>query len=302
MKKTIRVQVPASSGNIGPGFDVLGMALSFGNELKVRVLNSRPGPPLIRVFGEGQRSLPRNNRNVIYKAATAVSRRLKRPLPRMEILCLNRIPLARGLGSSAAAVLSGILAANRLFGNKLSSSEILTIATQFEGHPDNVAPALLGGIQASAQVRGRIVTNPLPVPDLDVVVAIPGFELSTKKARAVLPRKISMKDAVSNLSCVSLLPKAFRGEFGLLKDLLNDRYHEPYRSKLIPGFHDVKRASLKAGALGMTLSGAGPTLLSFVKRSKVSKVASAMHRAFQKKGVQSHIMQLKIEPKGALVR
>lgn len=215
---------------------------------------------------------------------------------------MNRIPLARGLGSSSAAYLSALLAANRLLSNRYTRDEILNFATKLEGHPDNVAPALLGGVKASGVFSGRVVTASLPVPALKMVVAIPAFELSTKKARAVLPKKIFLRDAVQNLSSVALLSHAFSNDVGLLGYLLNDRMHEPYRAKLIPGFKSVKQSALRAGACGVTLSGAGPTLLAFAPRGKSARIARAMHSAFARAGVRCETKELDIDKRGAIVQ
>ncbi len=281
---------------------MLGLALNFRNELHVKVLNGGAVDPLFRIVGEGEGSLPVDRRNVLYKTIEQVFSKAKARVPKLEIVCVNRIPLARGLGSSSAAYLSALLAANRLLNDRFSVEEILNFATELEGHPDNVAPALLGGVRASGVYGGRVVTAALPLPRLKMVVAIPKFELSTKKARKVLPKKIPMTDAVSNLSAVALLSHAFTSAPKLLGNLLNDRWHEPYRAKLIPGFYNVKKAALAAGAFGVTLSGAGPTILSFVDGKSSGRVAKAMQAAFAKAGVDSKTMQLEIDKKGATVK
>lgn len=302
MKRSVRVSVPASSGNLGPGFDVLGLALSLRNELTVRVLGPEHRPPVIDVEGEGEDSLVTDSRNVIYQAVRLVFSKARAPLPWLELFCLNRIPLARGLGSSAAARLSGLLAGNALLGKRFSDQQILTWATELEGHPDNVAPALYGGIRASAHFNGYVVSSALPVPGVRLVAAVPEFHLSTKRARQVLPRAVPLQDAVFNLSAVGLLPHALGGNYGMLKDLLNDRLHEPYRARLIPGFYAVKKAAQKAGAYGTILSGAGPTILSFVPRAKVAGVSRAMTGAFRRAGIKSEAMVFTIDRKGAEVR
>ncbi len=294
--------MPASSGNIGPGFDVLGLALTLRNELHVRVLGKDAPKLRIRIVGEGEKTLPLDTRNAVYKTIAGVFRKAKKPLPNLELVCVNRIPLTRGLGSSSAAYLSGLLAANRLLGNKFDSNQVLSWATELEGHPDNVAPALLGGVRASAVLGKNVVTALLDSPKTSLVLAVPHFELSTKKARKVLPKKITMKDAISNLAAVSLLPHAFRKNKALLQDLLNDRWHEPYRAKLIPGFWNVKSAALKAGAHGVALSGAGPSMIAFTPASKVKRVSQAMQAAFRKAGVQSRILKLSVDKRGAVVK
>ncbi|MCG3204124.1 MAG: Homoserine kinase [Elusimicrobia bacterium] len=302
MNRIVSVSVPASSGNIGPGFDVLGLALDYRNELHVRLIDQKKGSPLVRVVGEGENSLPTDERNVIYQTMAWLFRKAKKNLPRLDVVCVNRIPLARGLGSSSAAYLSALLAANRLLGDVFKPQEILQFATELEGHPDNVVSAFLGGVQASGVYGTRVVSAALPIPKLKTVVAIPTFELSTKKARKILPKNISLKDAVWNLSAVALLPLAFGGQEDLLAEILNDRWHEPYRAKLIPGFFQVKKAALSAGAKGVILSGAGPTMLSFVKPKDSRRVAQAMKWAFLRAGVTCKTMQLEIDKRGARVQ
>ena len=287
---------------MGPGFDVLGLALQLRNELHVRVLDKKSGPPLIRIVGEGEKSLPSDERNGIYKTMKGLFARANKKMPKVDLVCVNRIPLARGLGSSSAAYLSGLLAANRLLGDRYSKKDILNFATRLEGHPDNVAPALLGGVRASGVYDAEVATAALPTPKLKLVVAVPAFELSTKKARRVVPKSISMKDAIANLSAVALMTAALSGDDALLGRVLNDRWHEPYRSKLIPGFYQVKRAALKSGAVGVILSGAGPTMLAFARAGHAKSVAKAMTNAFLKAGVESKTMTLEIDRKGAVVK
>jgi homoserine kinase len=238
---------------------------------------------------------------VIFRTIAHVFRKAGRHLPPIALRCVNRIPLARGLGSSSAAYLAGLLAGNHLVGNRFSDETILDMATELEGHPDNVAPALYGGARASGVIDGRVVSFALPLPEATCVVAIPDFQLSTKKARAVLPARVPLQDAVFNLAAVSLMPFAFK-QPTLLAGLLNDRVHEPYRAKLVPGFFSVKKAALKAGALGVTLSGAGPTMLGFCPKRKAASIGAAMQAAFKRAGVKSQVLKLAINKRGAVVR
>jgi homoserine kinase len=254
------------------------------------------------VKGEGADSLPTDSRNIIFKTIGTVFKKAKRNVPTLELQCLNRIPLERGLGSSSSAFLLGLLAANRLLKNRFSAEQILDWATELEGHPDNVAPALLGGVRASGVFGGRVVSAALPFPKARMVVAVPDFTLSTKKARAVLPKSVPLKDAVQNLSAVALLPWAFSSSPSMLGWLLNDGLHEPYRAPLIPGFYGVKKAALAAGAHGVILSGAGPTMLSFVRPGKAAAVSAAMKQAFKRAGVKAEAREVEIDKRGAIVR
>lgn len=295
-RKHVRVTVPASSGNIGPGFDVLGLALSLRNELSVRVLAPQE-KNRFQIIGEGEKSLPRDKNNLVYKAFAFPFKKLKRPIPPIEMVCKNRIPLARGLGSSAAAVLSGLLAANKILRNRFSKEEVLTMANSFEGHPDNVAPALYGGVRASGIFDGQVVSFAWPVPKCRMVVGIPNYELSTQKARNVLPKNVPLKSAVFNLAAVAVLRSIFENNLSHLRAVLDDRLHEPYRAKLVRGFYATKKAVLNAGAYGFSLSGAGPTVLSFCRPSKVRRVERVL-----KAKMRCRTLNLSVDRKGATVR
>jgi homoserine kinase len=302
MKRPFTVKVPASSGNLGAGFDVLGLSLKLHSELRVQILSPKPGKPMIRVHGEGETSVPRDGRNLLYQCIAFVFKKAKRPVPRLELFCLNRIPLARGLGSSSAAIVAGLVAGNHLLGDKFSKQQLVAWATELEGHADNVASAFLGGIQGNLVVGKTVISRSWPVPNLKCVVAVPAFELSTKKARAVLPKAVPLQDAVANIAAVAMLGRALGGEFDLLKGALTDRLHEPYRAKLIPGFYAVKAAAEKAGAYGTALSGAGPSIIALVKPAAAARVGKAMVAAFRGKGVRSKALVLEIDKKGVQVR
>ena len=286
---------------MGVGFDVLGLALSLRNELTVRVIG-RSGRPVIRLRGEGVDALPADERNVVFATVRWLFRKAGRRLPQLELTCVNRIPLARGLGSSSTAYVAGLLAANRLLGDRYSREDILEFATGLEGHPDNVAPALFGGMRLSGVFGDRVVSVGGVAPRCRLIAAVPAFQLSTARARAALPAEVPLEDAVHNLASVALLPHAFLKDESLLHDLLDDRLHEPYRARLVPGFYAVRKAAGKAGAYAMTLSGAGPTLLAFAPPSKAVRVAAAMRAAFKRRGVESRTMDLKVDTQGAIVR
>lgn len=267
------VTVPATSANLGPGFDTLGIALSLYN--KVRFI---PGQEGLSFTGPGTETLPLDESNLLWKAFEAVFKSVDKPVPRVRIESECAIPLERGLGSSAAAVVAGLLGANALLGELLSRDELLELAVSFEGHPDNVAPALFGGLMVAMRQGGAHAAYPIPVPkEPGLVVAVPRFRLATKKARSVLPRTIPISDVVYNLSRVTLLTYALvGGRLELLANALGDRLHEPYREPLVPGMAMVKQAAIAAGAWGVVLSGAGPTLVAFGPPELASKIAEAM--------------------------
>ena len=214
----------------------------------------------------------------------------------------NHIPLSRGLGSSAAAIVAGLKAANALIGNRFSRRELLQMATSIEGHPDNVAPAIFGGFTISVVTRGRVECFSLmPRMPLKLVVAVPEFPLSTRLARSVLPEQVNMKDAVYNVSRAALLVAALtKGQPRFLRNAFADALHQPYREKLIPGMKDVFRAARRSGALGASLSGAGPCLIAYTLEDEEA-VGQAMVEAFAKHEVEARALQLSLDAHGARV-
>ena len=301
----VRARVPASTGNMGPGFDAVGMALSMYNE--VRFIGRTAGPSLaIVVRGEGAGNIPLDRRNLVFQAVRRVYKKARRPLPpSVELRLFNRVPLARGLGSSSTAIVGGLVAANAALGDPLSREELLSMAAGMEGHPDNVAPCLFGGLAVSATgADGRV--HSVACRDrglfrgMRMAAAVPDFELHTCDARAVLPRTVSREDAVFNVGRTALLLVALKEKrYDLLSTALEDRLHQPYRKKLIPGFDAVVAAAQKAGAYGAFLSGAGPTILALSPSSKAVAVGRAMQGAFARKDVSSRALVLDMDRAGA---
>ncbi len=297
----VSVTVPATTSNLGPGFDCLGLALDLRNELTLE-LRDESGPAVIEISGEGASTLPRDGENVILQAAKLV---LPKKVPgRLFFKAVNRIPLARGLGSSAAAVIAGLWAAAHLFGTlRKTEDELEALAVSLEGHPDNVAPCVHGGLTASYATDARPRSVRLTIhPSLSAAVCVPQFELATKKARAVLPKTVPLADAVFNSSRAILLARALEtGRAQHLAEFMNDRLHQPYRSKLVPGLHEAMAAAIKAGAAGAALSGSGPTVFAFVTGNLGPVVGRAMTRAFRAKGVPSMWQSLEIDHQGVRV-
>ncbi|MBC7325126.1 MAG: homoserine kinase, partial [Moorella sp. (in: Bacteria)] len=238
--------------------------------------------------------------NIVYRAAMRVFKHTESVPQGLKIKLLNQIPMARGLGSSAAAIVGGLIAANILAGNKLSQKELLALATAMEGHPDNVAPALLGGIVVSVAVDGEIKYVKIPPPrGLKAVLAVPDFSVLTKTARDVLPQLVSLQDTVFNLGRLALLITAFhQGDLSLLPTAMEDRIHQPYRASLVPGMKKVLAAARLAGARGVCLSGAGPSLLAFAD-GNFELIARVMRDTFQQSGIRARTMVLNISPVGA---
>lgn len=296
----VTVTAPASTSNLGPGFDCLGLALGLRNELTLE-LHDASGSVMVEVEGAGADDLPRGEQNMLVVAARQV---LPPSLPgRLVFKARNRVPLARGLGSSAAAIVSGLWAGAHLLGTlRRSEDELEQMAVALEGHPDNIAPCVHGGLTASLTVDGRARAHRLGIhPSLSAVVCIPDYELSTKKARGVLPETVFLADAVFNTSRALLLTKTLEsGHVSRLPELMKDRLHQPYRAKLVPGLEDALTAAVEHGAAGAALSGSGPTVFAFVEGRNAS-VGEAMVRAFSKHGVASRWLSLAVDHQGVRV-
>jgi homoserine kinase len=293
----VRVRVPATSANLGPGFDALGLALALYNEVTIE-----PADDLtVAVEGEGRGRLDRGAKNVVARAVALAFETAGRPFPGARLRCVNRIPLSRGLGSSAAAWVGGLMAANVLMGEPLDRDALLTTAARAEGHPDNVAAAVLGGLTVSCADGPRITAVRLAVPsEIEWVVLLPETESSTREARAVLPDTLPRADAVFNVQRVSLLLAALAGGRGDLLDLaMQDRLHQPYRRRLFPWMDAVATAGRRAGALGCALSGAGPSMLAAVRRHEGPAVAHAMEEALRSAGISGRALALPVDAAGA---
>jgi homoserine kinase len=299
---SITVRVPATTANIGPGFDCLGAALTLYNEFTFAPAESLQ----INVTGAGAETIAIQSpsENLLYVAFAKLFEQINQPVMPVHITIQMNVPLARGLGSSATAIVGGLVGANELAGKPLSPDAIATLATEMEGHPDNVVPALFGGCRLSAAgidcdwEIAELVWQPQIVP----VVAIPDFELSTSEARSVLPKEYSRADAVFNAAHVGLLLQGLAtGNGDWLKAALQDRIHQPYRQALIRGYEQVQAAAVAAGAYGMVISGAGPTLLALVDGSQAEAVREAMENAWRNEGVNAKGMVLGLDQAGAIV-
>ncbi len=298
--KIIHVRVPATTANLGPGFDALGLALDLWNEAKFLQTDDRK--IIITIAGEGKETLPTDERNAILSAALQLYALVGKTPDGLTIHCLNRIPPLSGMGSSSAAMLTGLLGANALLGEPFSRQEILTMATQNEGHPDNVVPAMLGGLVASVIADGQIVTRKLLVSPMAITVVMPDFYFPTQTARELLPEYILRQDAIFNLSRVVLVIKALEsGDLTLLGKVMDDALHQPYRLPLIPGAQEAIKAAKGAGARAVALSGAGPSLIAFSGQPAEAGIGAAMQQAFEQAGVRARVFPLNISQSGASV-
>jgi homoserine kinase len=241
---------------------------------------------------------------MVYAAYTRLFDIIAKPVPPVALTINMNVPLARGLGSSATAIVGGLVGANQIAGQPLSLADLADLATAIEGHPDNVVPALLGGCRLSATGLDRDweIANLIWQSQIVPVVAIPDFELSTQAARSVLPQEYSRSDAVFNAAHLGLLLQGLAtGNGDWLKAALQDKIHQPYRQSLIPGYDAVQAAAINAGAYGMVISGAGPTLLALVNESKAQAVANAMENAWINHGINAKALVLQLDQQGIMI-
>jgi homoserine kinase len=298
-----RVRVPATTANIGPGFDCLGAALTLYNQFQ---FFDRPSadPLQIQVTGAEADRVTIDESNLVYQAFAKLFQHLDRPLPPVQIEIEMGVPLARGLGSSATAIVGGLVGANLLSGSPLSQEQVMQLAIEMEGHPDNVVPALIGGCRLAASGVDRpweiceLAWHPRVIP----IVAIPDFELSTQAARGVLPATYSRADAIFNTAHLGLLLRGLEtGQSEWLQAALQDRIHQPYRETLIPGYSQVRSAALKAGAHGLVISGAGSTLLALSSPDTAGAVEGAIAAAWVQEGISVTVQSVAIDTQGAVV-
>lgn len=299
-KKSITVKVPATTANIGAGFDCLGAALTLYNEF---TFTESEKPTSINIIGDDSAKVNIDQNNLLYKSFLHYYEHIKEPPPRVEIDIKIGVPLARGLGSSATAIVGGLLGANYFSSLGVSFNTIIDLAIAMEGHPDNVVPALKGNCVLSVTNGNSWEFASINWHDNIVpIVAIPDFELSTEKARSVLPKQLSYSDAVFNMSHLGLLIKGLEsGNVQWLRCALNDRLHQPYRKSLIKGFETVEEAIKPVGGYGLVISGAGPTLLTLSDFARAERVAEVMKQAWLSEGINAQVCCLNLDLKGATV-
>ncbi|MGH2536928.1 MAG: homoserine kinase [Candidatus Promineifilaceae bacterium] len=294
------VRVPASSANLGPGFDCLALALDLHNQFSLALTE---GGLHISVQGEGSGRLPANASNLVALAAERLFAHLGRRPAGLDIAIVNQVPVGGGLGSSATAVLGGLMGANALLGGPLSSAELLALAVELEGHPDNVAAALHGGLTLAVLEAAGPLVESIPVPAMRVAVVVPDFELPTAGSRAALPAEAPVADAVFNLGRLGLLLRAFQaGDYALLAAGMQDRLHQPRRVLLVPGLEAALAAGRQAGAAATAISGAGPAAIAFGPNERLPAAAEAMAAAFEAAGVGCRHWLLRVAHQGAKLR
>jgi len=295
----LKIKIPCSTSNLGPGFDTLGLALNRYLYIAVDAAES----VTITVEGNGKEHIATDESNLVICGMKAVAKKLGKELPAFHLHLKNEIPAYGGLGGSGAAIAGGIFLANELLKGNLSCDEMLNIAVEIEGHPDNVSAALFGGLtincynsDGNVHCRSVKITKPL-----FVVTCSPHFQVHTKQARKLLPDHILLKDAVTNIeNTASLVAALMSGDFDALRYTTADRLHEQYRSTLIPGYNDVKKAALNAGALSFNISGAGPTVFAFAVKNE-EEIGNAMKSAFLQHGQQSSVEVMSVDNDGMKV-
>ena len=296
------VDVPATTANIGPGFDCLGAALDLNNRFELRVVEGGVDRFDLLIEGAEGAHLRGGPDNLIYRSAQRVWREVGADPVGLEARVRLAVPPARGLGSSAAAIVAGLIGANALIGEPLCREKLLELAIAIEGHPDNVVPSLLGGLCLTAKTavpNWRVMRSDWH-PSVQAVVAIPGIRLSTSEARRAMPRSIPIADAVTNLGSLTLLLRGLgTGDGELIAAGMHDRIHEPYRWGLIQGGREVRQAAMEAGAWGCVISGAGPSLLALASEAVAHQVGMAMESAWEAAGVSSRHAVLGLQQTGS---
>ena len=297
------IQIPASTTNLGAGFDTLGLALKLF--LRVEIQESAQTRTEILLDGEGAQELPASEENLIVQVMRRIFEEEGEALPSVRMRIFNQIPLARGLGSSAAAIVAGIGCFEAITGRELEPNKFFRYALEFENHPDNLAAARYGGFTISAMGERDQITffRSTIAPHFQILLVVPDFQLQTQRARAVIPRSVSLRDATFNIQRSSLTVAALlRNEFHLLREGLCDKIHQRYRSPLIPGLEEIlclQEAGIH-GLLGICLSGAGPSILAFVE-SDLSEIWQRIEAIFKKNQIRSQPYTLEIDNQGRTI-
>jgi homoserine kinase len=295
--RSITLRVPASTSNLGSGFDTLGLAIDLPLTVKFEIgIAGRH----IRAQGEGAALLEQEQDNLLLQAFDRACREIGRESPPLRIEMNNPIPLKRGLGSSGAAIVAGLAGANLLLDKKLSQQQLLDLANEMEGHPENASASLLGGLTVNGAENGEVKLQRFLPPENWVAAAfIPDLEIATHEARGVLPETLSREDAVKNVQRAAVLVAAFaKRDPALLKFGVQDWLHQPYRKVLIPGFDDILAAAYEAGAFAAFLSGSGSTLLAICSKRNAQKISLALAQAAAQYQLTGRATVLKFSPKG----
>ena len=308
----VSVKVPATSANLGPGFDTMGMAFPLYNTVTIEE-TVMPGSgvliELVSDFDYKDKALlehiPVDENSIIYKAVELLYNSIGQTPAELKITVESKIPMTRGLGSSSSVIVGALIAANELLGKPADEAALLSIAAEIEGHPDNVAPAILGGVlYASVQEDGSVVYKKLPWPEeWKVTACVPDFELSTEIARSVLPKEVPMKDAIFNAQRMAMFIDAVHTkDSAMMKLALQDRLHQPYRMKLMPGLENImEQLKYEENVLGCVISGAGSTILLITEKNGAEKAKSIVKNVWHDLNVKVDMYDFPIDINGAQI-
>lgn len=297
-----RIRVPATTANLGPGFDCIGLALQRYLHLTIYPAGE-PGAWSISSTGEGADVLPRDKTNLVYRSLVLAAGIDQERIPGLQARMANGIPLARGQGSSAAAIVAGMAAGQLIARGEVDRDTLISQASLVEGHSDNVAAAVMGGLVLTHEIGGKVRVRRVPTHDgVSFVSAIPEFELATLTSRAILPKLVPHTDAVHNVSAAAWLAAAWSmGDWQGVAEAMDDRLHEPYRAALVRGFNEVRDAARRAGALAACLSGSGPSILALTV-GEAERVARAMEDAWHALGIASRAEVTEVDTEGLVIQ
>ncbi|MDD2586316.1 MAG: homoserine kinase [Syntrophomonadaceae bacterium] len=288
----VRVKVPATSANLGPGCDTLGLALNL--YLEVTADFAADGASFA-FYGYGEEVI-RNEpgSNLILKAMQKIFSLAKTELPELRLTVKNNIPFGKGMGSSAAAIVAGMWAANYLLGHQFTSSELLHWAVEMEGHADNIVPAVAGGLTTAMLYREKVLYQKVSLPEgIRIIIVVPDFTLPTEKSRSVLPEKVNLQDAVANIQKACFLLASLQNcDFKNISIAMDDMIYQPWRKKFIPGFDQVLFEARKAGAIGVALSGAGPSIIALTTENE-KNIGKIMGETLKLYGVSNQVLYLR---------
>lgn len=305
----VSVKVPATSANMGPGFDCFGIALSMYNTVTLEETVYPTTGLEINIMGEQDEALstftiPTDESNIVYKAVELLYNYTGQTPPALRINIQSDIPIAKGLGSSASVIVGGVLAANKLLGNPADQAALLSIANEIEGHPDNIAPAMLGGfVVSSVEEDGSIIHRSIEWPEnWKIIIGVPDYELATQISRSVLPESVKFEDAVYNAKRSAMFVEALHTkDKELMKLALNDKLHQPYRARLVPGLNEIIEELQQTDIIGCVLSGAGPSILTICENNTIEEAKTKIKDVWECLGIKASIKSISVDTKGAVI-